>query len=102
MNYSYRELHTWILTNQVQNFEAVDEIVYFSHETFHENDLRQTNAHHSKFCGEGVEVVEIVELHRRTEVKQHVSEIWTFVAQFVEDRMSDKLDRQFDVSQRCR
>lgn len=101
---SHRLDESGYLTDQMQNFEAVYEVVDLSHEAFHENDFRETNAHHPELRRKSIQVIEIMKLHGRTEVQQHVSEVWTFVTQFMEHCMSDELDRQLDVFQgrRCR
>ncbi|MPC10522.1 hypothetical protein E2C01_003159 [Portunus trituberculatus] len=40
--------HSPPLTHEMQHLEAVDEVVDLAHETLHEDDLRQTNAHRSQ------------------------------------------------------
>lgn len=41
-----------------------------------------------------------MQLHGSGEVEKHVSQIRTFIRQFVKNRMGDQFDRQFDVPQR--
>ena len=43
-----------IFTNNVQHFQAVDKIVDFPHEAFHENDLREANDQGAQFCRESL------------------------------------------------
>jgi hypothetical protein len=40
----------------VKNFQAVDEIVNFPHETLHEDNLREADAHITQFCGERLRI----------------------------------------------
>lgn len=57
----------------MQNFEAVDEIVNFSHKAFHKDDLGQANAEISQLGGKRLKFTEIVKLHGSGEVEKHVS-----------------------------
>lgn len=47
-----------------------------------------------------LKLVEIMELHGRAEVEEHVSEIRTLGAQFMENGMRNKFDGQLDITQR--
>lgn len=85
----------------MKNLQAVDEVVDLSHETLHENHLRQADAHVLQLGGEGLHLREIVQLHSGGEVEKHVSQIRTLVRQFVENGVGDQFDRELDVPQRC-
>ena len=76
-------------TNQVKNFESIDEVVDFPHEAFHENDLWQANAEISQFRWEGLKLAEVVELHGGGEIEEHVSEVRTLCWELVEDGVGD-------------
>lgn len=54
------------------NLKTVNKVVNFPHETFHEDDFRQANAHVSQFGGKCLHFTEIVQLHGGGEIQQHV------------------------------
>ena len=112
-----------MVTDQVEHFQSVDEAVDFPHEAFHEDDLAQANAHVPDFSGkslsnhqfldheifskhfnfllkEYLKLVEVVQLHSSTKIEQHVSQVGTFAAQFVQHRVRDQFNRQLDVAKR--
>lgn len=75
----------------MQNFEAVDKIVNFSHKAFHKNYFAEANAHISEFCRKRLHLREIVELHGCGKVQKHVGQIWTFVGELMENRVRNQL-----------
>lgn len=72
-------LNLLVRPDQMEDLQAVDEVVDFPHETFHEDDLRQTDAQVLQFSREGVQLAEIVQLHGGGEIQQHMSQVRTFV-----------------------
>ena len=77
----------------MQDLQAIDEIVNLPHETLHEDHLWQADAHVLQLGREGLHFREVVQLHCGGKVEQHVRQIWTFVGQLVENRVSDQFDR---------
>lgn len=71
--------HFLVGANQVENFQAVDKIVDFSHKTLHKDDLRETNAKILQLGGECLEFAEVVKLHCSGKVQQHMSEVRAFI-----------------------
>lgn len=69
--------------------QSVDEVVDFAHETLHEYDLGQANTHVLELGREGLHLGEVVKLHRRREVEEHVRQIWALVRQLVKDCVGD-------------
>jgi hypothetical protein len=63
INFLFFLLHLFISSNQVQHFKAVDKVVNFSHETFHEDDFGEANAEIAKLGGKRLKFTEIVKLH---------------------------------------
>lgn len=65
--------------DQMQNLQAINEVVDLPHEPFHEDDLGQANAKVLKLRRKSLEFAEIMQLHGGGEVQQHVREIRAFV-----------------------
>lgn len=53
----------------MQNLQAIDEIVNFAHETFHEDDFGETNAQVPELRGESLHLGEVVQLHSWEELE---------------------------------
>lgn len=87
-------------TYKMEDLQTIDEIIDFPHEAFHEDHLRQADAHVLEFGREGLHLREIMQLHGGREIEQHVRQVRTLVRQLVEDSVRDQLDRQLDVPQR--
>jgi hypothetical protein len=45
------------ITDQMEHFEAVDERVDFAHETFHEDDFAEADAHVAQFGRKGLATI---------------------------------------------
>jgi len=56
------------LTDEVKDLEGGEVLVDLAHEALHEDDLRETDGHAAQVAGEGVHVVEVVQLHGVGEV----------------------------------
>lgn len=87
--------------NQMENLQAVDKVVDFPHETFHENHLGEANAQIFQLGGEGLELAEVMQLHRSGKIQQHMREVRTLVGQLMEYRVSDQLNGKLYVSARA-
>lgn len=66
-------------TYKMEDLQAIDEVVDLPHETFHEDHLRQADAHVLELGGEGLHLREIVQLHGGREIEQHVRQVRTLV-----------------------
>ena len=81
----------------MKDLERGQERVDASHEALEEDDLGETNGHCLEVAREGVEIVEVLELHGGAEVEREIFEIGAPVGELVEHMRRDELDGQLDV-----
>ena len=68
----YYQNHRFQIEFPATHLQSIDEVVNLSHEAFHENDLRQTDAHVPELRWERLHFTEIVQLHGRGKVQEHM------------------------------
>jgi hypothetical protein len=63
INFLFLLLNLLVSSDKVEDLKAIDVVVNFSHETFHEDNFRQTDAKVAKLGGKSLQFTKIVELH---------------------------------------
>ena len=82
----------------MEDLQGAQALVDAAHEALEEDDLGEADGEAAQVTREGVEVVEVMQLHGVREVQSHVAEDGTFVTEFVEHGGRDQLGRQLNVS----
>lgn len=67
----------------MQDFQGRKRLIHSSHEALQKDDLRQTHSQGPQVTGEGIEVIEVVQLHGVREIQGHVPQVRAFVGQLM-------------------